>query len=82
MNNNVFICVYLQSIDILDIDFVLEFYIEEIDRLFNGDIVEEIVYNLKMEGLEWVKKQLDIFSKMVRRKRSVVYYKFLRFFCI
>lgn len=65
MNNNVFICVYLQSIDISDIDFVLEFYIEEIDRLFNGDIVEEIVYNLKMEGLEWVKKQLDIFSKMV-----------------
>eukprot|EP00105_Crassostrea_gigas_P015933 XP_011433119.1 PREDICTED: 3-hydroxyisobutyryl-CoA hydrolase, mitochondrial-like isoform X1 [Crassostrea gigas] len=52
------------STDIPDTDFVLEPHIEEIDRLFNGDTVEEIVHNLKMEGSEWAKKQLDTLSKM------------------
>lgn len=82
MNNNVSTCVYLQSTDIPDTDFVLEPHIEEIDRLFNGDTVEEIVHNLKMEGSEWAKKQLDTLSKMVRRKRSAVHYKLSRFLCI
>lgn len=57
---------------------MLEPHIEEIDRLFNGDTVEEIVHNLKMEGSEWAKKQLDTLSKMVRRKRSAVHYKLSR----
>lgn len=61
---------------------MLEPHIEEIDRLFNGDTVEEIVHNLKMEGSEWAKKQLDTLSKMVRRKRSAVHYKLSRFLCI
>lgn len=58
---------------------MLEPHIEEIDRLFNGDTVEEIVHNLKMEGSEWAKKQLDTLSKMVSRKRSVVHCKLSRF---
>ncbi|XP_061181521.1 3-hydroxyisobutyryl-CoA hydrolase, mitochondrial-like [Saccostrea echinata] len=52
------------STDIPDTDFILDPHIEEIDRLFEGDTVEQIVQNLKNEGSEWAKKQLNTLSKM------------------
>lgn len=38
---------------------------EEINRLFDGNTVEEIVENLKKEGSEWAEKQLNTLNKMV-----------------
>ncbi|XP_062566224.1 3-hydroxyisobutyryl-CoA hydrolase, mitochondrial-like isoform X2 [Saccostrea cucullata] len=52
------------STDIPDTDFILEPHMEEIDKLFDGDTVEQIVENLKKEGSEWAKKQLHTLSKM------------------
>nr|XP_022313161.1 3-hydroxyisobutyryl-CoA hydrolase, mitochondrial-like isoform X1 [Crassostrea virginica] len=52
------------STDIPDTDFVLEPHLEEINRLFNGNTVEEIVENLKTDGSEWATKQLNTLSKM------------------
>lgn len=58
---------FLQSTDIPDTDFVLEPHLEEINRLFNGNTVEEIVENLKTDGSEWATKQLNTLSKMVQK---------------
>ncbi|XP_055996782.1 3-hydroxyisobutyryl-CoA hydrolase, mitochondrial-like isoform X2 [Ostrea edulis] len=52
------------STDIPDTDFVLEPHMEEINRLFDGNTVEEIVENLKKEGSEWAEKQLNTLNKM------------------
>jgi hypothetical protein len=38
---------------------------EEINRLFDGNTVEEIVENLKTDGSEWATKQLSTLNKMV-----------------
>ena len=58
---------FLKSTDIPDKDFVLEPHIEEINRLFDGNTVEEIVENLKTDGSEWATKQLNTLSKMVQK---------------
>jgi len=55
----------LQSTDIPDDDFVLRDRMEDINRLFAGDTVEEIVANLKNDGSSWAQEQLKILSKMV-----------------
>lgn len=62
---------FLQSTDIPDTDFVLEPHLEEINRLFNGNTVEEIVENLKTDGSEWATKQLNTLSKMVQKIISI-----------
>lgn len=54
-----------QSTDIPDADFILRDHMEEINRLFDGDTVEEIFSNLEKEGSEWALKQLNTLKKMV-----------------
>lgn len=54
-----------QSTDIPDKDFVLQPHIEQIDRLFDGQTVEEICQNLKSDGSEWATKHLESLRKMV-----------------
>ena len=62
-------CVYnviwFQSTDIEDNDFVLRDHMEEINRLFEGESVEEIFANLEKDGSEWALKQLNTLKKMV-----------------
>ena len=56
----------LQSTDIPDNEFILHDHIEEINKLFDGETVEEIVSNLEKDGSEWAVKQLNTLKKMVR----------------
>lgn len=53
-----------QSTDIPDKDFVLEPHIEQIDRLFDGQTVEEICQNLQSDGSEWATKHLESLRTM------------------
>ena len=39
---------------------------DQINRLFDGATIEQIMENLRTDGSEWSKKQLDTLSKMVR----------------
>ena len=55
----------LQSTGIPDTDFVLREHMEEINRLFEGETVEEIIQNLEKEASPWSLKQLDTLKKMV-----------------
>lgn len=57
--------VMLQSTDIEDTDFILRSHMEDINRLFDGETVEEIMENLKNDGSEWATKQLNVLNKMV-----------------
>ncbi|KAJ8307022.1 hypothetical protein KUTeg_015106 [Tegillarca granosa] len=53
-----------KSTDIPDKDFVLEPHIEQIDRLFDGQTVEEICQNLQSDGSEWATKHLESLRTM------------------
>ncbi|KAL4228647.1 hypothetical protein ACF0H5_011692 [Mactra antiquata] len=53
-----------ESTDVEDKDFILRPHMEEINRLFGGETVEQIVENLEKEGSDWAKTQLNILRKM------------------
>lgn len=53
-----------ESTDIPDDEFVLREHMEEINRLFEGETVEEIMKNLEKEGSEWAASQLNTLKKM------------------
>ncbi|KAH3700048.1 3-hydroxyisobutyryl-CoA hydrolase, mitochondrial-like isoform X2 [Dreissena polymorpha] len=52
-----------ESTDIPDTDFSLRDHMGEINRLFDGDTVEQIFENLRKEGSEWSLKQLEELKK-------------------
>ncbi|XP_060558404.1 3-hydroxyisobutyryl-CoA hydrolase, mitochondrial-like isoform X1 [Ruditapes philippinarum] len=53
-----------ESTGIPDTDFILRDHMEEINRLFEGETVEEIMQNLEKDGSPWASKQLEILKKM------------------
>ncbi|XP_052804800.1 3-hydroxyisobutyryl-CoA hydrolase, mitochondrial-like [Mya arenaria] len=53
-----------ESTDVLDNEFVLADHMEDINRLFAGNTVEEIIENLRKDGSPWAAAQLEILSKM------------------
>jgi hypothetical protein len=50
----------------------MESNIEKIDTLFNATTLEGIFANLRQDGSEWSRQQLDILNKMVFYRRSKV----------
>ena len=59
----------LQSTDIPDNEFILHDHLENINRLFDGETVEQIFTNLEKDGSEWAISQLNTLKKMVRLLR-------------
>lgn len=53
-----------ESTDVPDDDFVLRDHMEQINHLFEGQTVEEIMQNLKNDGSDWAKQHLEILKKM------------------
>ena len=47
-----------------DAEFVLKSHMDQINRLFDGETVEEIMMNLEKDGSGWATKQLETLRKM------------------
>ena len=64
------IVLHFQSLEYSDKEFALQPHMENIDRLFAGETMEEIFKALEEDGSEWATKQLNTLKKMVKRNFS------------
>ena len=66
--------VCLQSTDIADNEFILHDHLDNINRLFDGETMEQIYTNLEKDGSEWAITQLNTLKKMVSER---IYFPFI-----
>jgi len=52
---------------------VFEPHMEKINLLFSGETLEQILANLRSDGSDWSKKQLEILNKMVSNVLVIIF---------